>query len=102
SEATANIIDAEIKALVDEGYETARKVLTEKNDDFETLAQGLLEYETLSGKEIQDLLDGKPPSRDLGDDTPPSRGSAVPSAGAGKKSKGGGEPDAPDLAPEPS
>ncbi|MEM1365083.1 MAG: ATP-dependent zinc metalloprotease FtsH [Pseudomonadota bacterium] len=102
SEATANIIDAEIKALVDEGYETARKVLTEKNDDFETLAQGLLEYETLSGQEIKELLEGKPPSRDLGDDTPPSRGSAVPTAGAGKKSKGGEEPSGPDMEPQPS
>ncbi|MEO0635120.1 MAG: ATP-dependent zinc metalloprotease FtsH [Pseudomonadota bacterium] len=102
SEATANIIDAEIKGLVDEAYDTAMKVLTEKNDDFETLAQGLLEYETLSGQEIKDLLEGKPPSRDMGDDTPPSRGSAVPSAGASKKPKGGEEPSGSDLEPQPS
>jgi cell division protease FtsH len=38
-----------VKALVDEGYETAKRILTEKRDDLERLAQGLLEYETLTG-----------------------------------------------------
>ena len=48
-----------------------------KRADLETLAQGLLEYETLSGDEIIGLLNGKTPVRDSGDDTPaPPRGSA--------------------------
>jgi len=49
------------------------------------------------------LLAGKKPSRDLGDDTPPSRGSAVPKAGASRKSgkKGGEEPDPGGLEPQP-
>ena len=67
SEATAQKIDAEIRRIVDEAYETARKILTEKRQDLETLAQGLLEYETLTGEEIKDLLAGKPPRRDDGD-----------------------------------
>ncbi len=67
SEATAQKIDAEIRRIVDEAYETARTILTEKRKDLETLAQGLLEYETLTGEEIKDLLAGKPPKRDDGD-----------------------------------
>ena len=56
SEATAQKIDAEVRRLVEEGYETARRILTEKKVDFETLAKALLEFETLSGDEIQDML----------------------------------------------
>ncbi|MGI9399876.1 MAG: ATP-dependent zinc metalloprotease FtsH [Rhizobiaceae bacterium] len=100
SEATAQKIDSEIRRLIDNAYVEATKILTKKKKDWETLAQGLLEYETLSGDEIHDLIKGKPPSRDLGDDTPPSRGSAVPSAGANKKDDGE-EPDTGGMEPQP-
>ena len=63
SEATAQTIDKEVRRLVDEGYTEAKRILTEKYDDLEALARGLLEYETLSGDEIVDLLDGKTPNR---------------------------------------
>src|SRR5829696_7054624 len=56
SEATAQKIDAEIRRLVSAGYEDAKRILTEKRGDLEILAKGLLEYETLSGDEIKDLL----------------------------------------------
>ena len=102
SESTAQLIDKEVRRLIDEAYATATSILKKKKKDWETLSQGLLEYETLSGDEIQELLDGKPPSRDSGDDTPPSRGSAVPSTGAGKTGKKGPEPDAGDMEPQPS
>jgi cell division protease FtsH len=84
SEETARKIDAEVKRLVEGGYATARKVLTEKRDQLETLAKGLLEYETLSGDEIVGLLAGKPPVREGADEPPPPRGSAVPSTGKAK------------------
>jgi cell division protease FtsH len=102
SEATAQKIDIEIRRLIDEAYDTATKILTKKKKDWETLAQGLLEFETLTGHEITDLIAGKKPSRDAGDDTPPSRGSAVPSAGAAKKKRGGEEPDTGGMEPQPS
>lgn len=60
SEETARLIDSEIKRLVDEGYQLAHKLLKQKNKDLYTLAEALIEYETLSGDEIRDLLDGKP------------------------------------------
>jgi cell division protease FtsH len=100
SEATAQKIDVEIRRLIDEAYEAATTILTKKKKDWETLAQGLLEYETLSGHEIRDLIAGRKPSRDSGDDTPPSRGSAVPAAGSQKK-KRGEEPDTGGLEPQP-
>ena len=100
SEATAQKIDMEIRRLIDEAYDAATRILTEKREGWEALAQGLLEYETLSGQEIADLLAGKKPTRDAGDDTPPSRGSAVPSAGAHKK-RGGEEPDTGGMEPQP-
>ena len=64
SEQTVQKIDAEIKRLVEEGYGEAKTILTERRADLEVLAKGLLEYETLSGEEIKDLLAGKPPVRE--------------------------------------
>ena len=97
---TQKIIDEEVKSLVDMGYDKAKDILTEHADQLEIIAQGLLEYETLSGDEIRALLDGKPPVRDTDEDsTPPSRGSAVPTAGA-PKSQGRDSSD-PGLEPQP-
>jgi cell division protease FtsH len=103
SEETAQIIDEEVRRLVDEGFASAKKILTKRKKDLEAIAQGLLEYETLTGSEIDELMDGKPPSRDMGDDTPPSRGSAVPKTGT-KPSKGkkGGASDTGGMEPNPT
>ena len=100
SEETAQIIDAEVRRLIEEAHDTARKVLTRKKKDWIALAEGLLEYETLSGNEIKQLLAGEKPSRDMGDDTPASRGSAVPKAGPAG-AKGGKKGDEPDSGMEP-
>ena len=56
SEETAKKVDAEVKKIVDKGYERARKILTEKVDDLHKLAKALLIYETMSGDEIRDLI----------------------------------------------
>jgi cell division protease FtsH len=92
SEETARKIDSEIKRLVDDGYKTARTILTKKKKDLEALAQGLLEYETLSGDEITDLLNGKPPSRDDDDNAKPKAkpGSSVPVTKKKKGNEGSG------------
>lgn len=84
SEATAQKIDAEVRRLVETGLEEARRILGDHKDDLEALAQGLLEYETLSGDEIKNLIAGKPPIRDAGDGPTTLRGSSVPSAGRGR------------------
>lgn len=79
SEETANLIDAEVKRLVQGGFDEARRILTEKMDDLHTLAKALLEYETLTGDEIINALKGVPPVRDDADSKRPSGPSvAVP------------------------
>jgi cell division protease FtsH len=97
SEATVQKIDSEIRRLVEEGYNQATKILTEKRADLEMLAKGLLEYETLSGDEIQDLLKGKKPNRESVLEPTTPRTSAVPPAG---KPRPRPDPD-PGLEPQP-
>jgi cell division protease FtsH len=97
SEATVQKIDSEIKRLVEEGYEQATKILTEKRADLEALAKGLLEYETLTGDEIIDLLKGKKPNRESVLEPTTPRASAVPPAG---KPRPRPDPD-PGLEPQP-
>jgi len=70
SEETAKKVDTEVKKLVDEGYEKAKKILTEKIEDLHKLAKALLVYETLSGEEIKDLLEKNlEPKKQDSDDT---------------------------------
>ena len=77
SEATAQIIDEEVKRLVQEGWDEAKRILTEKIDDLHKVAQALLEFETLSGDEIKNLIENNiKPNREE-DIEPPSAGPAV-------------------------
>lgn len=59
SEETSKLIDSEVKRIVDEALQNAKKILTEKRQDLEKLAKALLDFETLSGDEIKDLLAGR-------------------------------------------
>lgn len=95
SESTAQKIDSEVKRLVAEGYDEATKILTEKRGDLEALAKGLLEFETLSGDEITDLLNGKKPNRESVLEPSGPRTSAVPPAGKPRSRPDGG------LEPQP-
>ena len=56
---TQKLIDDEVKKIVDEGYARAKQILTEKNEDLHRLAQGLLEYETLTGDQIGKVIAGE-------------------------------------------
>ena len=90
SDATAKMIDDEIRRLVDEAEKVATDILTAHRDDLEKLSQALLEYETLSGEEVMALLRGEPIVRPDVDDTPRDTGrrASVPSSGS-KKTKDG-------------
>ena len=100
SESTAQTIDSEVRRLVQNGQEDARKILTEKREGLETVAKALLEYETLTGDEIIGLLQGRQPVRDSSE--PPSgprSSTVVPNAGITRKPG----PDTPGgLEPQPS
>ena len=100
SEATSQKIDSEVRRLVEAGQAEARRIITDKRDDLEKLAKGLIEYETLTGDEIVGLINGIEPKRENPDDTTPAapRRSAVPAAG---KSNWTGPDSDPGLAPAP-
>ena len=96
---TKNLIEEEVKALIDEGYALARKILLEQAEGFERLAQGLLEYETLTGDEIKKVVAGEKLGGDDDADKPsggtPSSVVAMPKTKP-RPNKGGMEPE-----PEP-
>ncbi|MEM9750333.1 MAG: cell division protein FtsH, partial [Pseudomonadota bacterium] len=85
SESTAQKVDAEIRRIIEEAYAEAQRILTEKLDDLHSLANGLLEYETLSGEEILAVLRGEKIVRDEPEDmaTPDGPTSSVPDSGEG-------------------
>ena len=56
SEEVAQKIDKEIRKLVDEGYNQAKKILTDKIDDLHKIAKALITYETLTGEEIENII----------------------------------------------
>jgi len=105
SDDTLKLVDEEIHRIVDEGYTAAEKICKKHIKQLHIIAEGLLEYETLSGDEIKALLKGKPPIRDYDDDESGTKtaASAVPSTGKAKKakSKKAGEPDAGGMEPQP-
>jgi cell division protease FtsH len=92
---THELIDEEVRKLVDEGYETAKRILTEKRDDLDRLAQGLLEYETLTGKEITRVVNGQPLNRGGEDDEPKDDAgiAAIPKTGKRPARDEGMEPE---------
>ncbi len=96
SDETARTIDAEIRRVVDDGYDRAKQVLTDNVDQLHTLAGALLEYETLSGDEIKTLLAGEPLDRPTDGGfrptAPASAGSSIPKSGRRTGNFGGAAP----------
>jgi cell division protease FtsH len=88
SDETAKKIDAEIRKLVEGGHKRATDLLKKHNKQLHLLANALLEFETLSGEEIRQLLETGKFERDDGKVAKPSSipqiGTAIPKAGRGK------------------
>jgi cell division protease FtsH len=61
SEATQQKVDAEVRRILDEQYNLARKLLEENRDKVEAMAAALLEWETIDAEQINDIMEGKPP-----------------------------------------
>jgi len=99
SEATAQLIDQEIRRLIEEAEHSARTVLTDNLDELHRLASALLEYETLSGDEAKRVIKGEDIGRDDGNSRQPAAlgtgGSSIPKSrrpGSGSSGGGWGEP----------
>ena len=99
SAATKELIEGEVKRLIDEGYERARKILTDNAEGFERLAQGLLEYETLTGDEIKRVMNGDAPHEDDDEDDADQGNASVTAIPKAKPKK---SPPEGDMEPEPS
>jgi cell division protease FtsH len=61
SEATMQKVDHEIRAIIDEQYSVARKIIEDNRDKMEALTAALLEWETIDADQIQDIMEGRPP-----------------------------------------
>ncbi|MFO1154624.1 MAG: ATP-dependent zinc metalloprotease FtsH [Rhodospirillales bacterium] len=100
SEDTARLIDAEVRAIIESAEARATQVLGNNIESLDKLAEALLEYETLSGDEVQKVLRDEPIDRtdysDPGGAQPAPRRSSVPSGGPSPKRPG---PSLPGLQP---
>ena len=91
---TQEKIDTEVRKIVDEGYKTAKDILTKHKSKLDQLANGLLEYETLTGDEITKVMNGLPLAKTEDDNNEDSDGTSssitsIPKSGK-KPPKGGG------------
>jgi len=100
---TKELIEEEVRRLIDEAYEKARTILEDRREEWVRLAEGLLEYETLTGDEIARVMAGDPPESGDADGGAPVTEKpsliSVPKTKP-KPSRGGGGDGG--LEPEPS
>ncbi|HHI70522.1 MAG TPA: ATP-dependent metallopeptidase FtsH/Yme1/Tma family protein [Rhodobacteraceae bacterium] len=101
---TKELIEEEVKRFIEEGYARAFAMIKKHKTEFERLAQGLLEYETLTGEEIQRVMRGEPPhvdDDDDGSDEGEASVTAIPKTKP-KKAKTPPKPKDDGLEPEPT
>ena len=96
---TKELIEEEAKSFIQKGYDTAFKILTKKKKEWDRLALGLLEYETLTGEEIKKVMNGDPPHSD--DEGKDDGSASAPSVTAIPKTKPKAKPSG-SMEPEPS
>jgi cell division protease FtsH len=97
SDESRELIDQEVRRLVDEAFERAKEILKANWEEMENLAQGLLEYETLTGEDMMRVIRGEKPKvdDDDGGSAPeaPSSISAIPKTKPKAAKSGGLEPE---------
>lgn len=89
SNSTAELVDKEIRRIVDEQYSRARQIIEENRDKVEVMAKALLEWETIDADQINDIMDGKDP-RPPADDS--GKGASSDDSASDKSDKKGAEP----------
>ena len=102
SEETARLIDEEVRRIVNAGYDKAWEVLSSHRDELDSITQALMEYETVSGAEVEGLMRGEKINRpDDNDKSSGPVGSAVPVAGRQTKPRDEPDPDVGSMEPQP-
>ncbi len=105
SEETAREIDAEVKRIIDEAYQRAHGMLTEHRSKLDLIANALLEYETLNGEQIMELMNTggmkNPPVMEVKPPPLPPPPTATPTPGEPKGKKKDDLPPG-GLAPAPA
>ncbi len=98
SEETALTIDAEIRRIVTENYERARRIIEKNRDTLQRIAEALLERETLVADEIDALVEGRelPPMEKISESSRPDKGKAEPVLSEDRDLVVGTPPRAPD------
>jgi len=89
SNSTAELVDKEIRRIVDEQYARARQIIEENRDKVEIMAKALLEWETIDADQINDIMEGKDP-RPPADDS--GKGTSSDDSASDKSDKKGAEP----------
>ena len=106
SEAIATEIDSEVRDIVEDGYETARRILTEHMPELHKLAKYLMEREKISGDEFKIIMEGGelPPLEEPAEEAKPVEAPAAPQQEAAQPEADGEsapqEPAAPEMAQE--
>jgi len=97
---TKELIEQEVKRFIEEGYQSAYQILQDNKVEWERLAEGLLEYETLTGEEIKRVMNGEPPQAD--DDADDDADTGATSVTAIPKAKSKKTPPEGGMEPEPT
>ncbi len=82
SEATMQLVDKEIRRIIDQQYGLARKLLEDNRDKVEAMTAALLEWETIDADQINDIMEGKEPRPPKAPQTPPKSSADSNSPGA--------------------
>ncbi|MCP1726989.1 cell division protease FtsH [Natronospira proteinivora] len=93
SDETARAIDAEIRAIIDQNYERAERLLREHEDKLHVMAEALMQYETIDAKQIDDIMAGREPG--------PPKGWIDPSDDDGGQSAAADDDRKPDEGEDP-
>jgi len=97
---TKELIEEEVRTFIENAYQQAYQILQDHKEEWERLAEGLLEYETLTGEEIKRVMKGEPPQAD--DDADDDADTGATSVTAIPKAKSKKSPPEGDMEPEPS
>ncbi len=73
SEETMRRVDGEVRRIIDQQYAVARTLIEDNKDKMHAMARALLEWETIDGEHLQDIMEGKTPRPPKESSSPPNK-----------------------------